>query len=252
MPGALDALQSQVGSLTPENLLPIILYFSSPQLQGQITTALDTCKAIDPCIEIHANNILNIANCIPGKYTPEDLSPLKIFQLEGSRGIEDHSHKGKVRHLGNQASFSFPKPPLTGASIQNQSPDWKQKWLTAQNPCFYCGGSGHWAPNCPVKLKAGQACRQQLGNPSVAQVGVVPTLENGEGLLDSGATHSVLGNISLFTQLLPANILLTVASQHCFNVDNIRTIQLNTSNGVLNLSNVLYCKAILGIVLSMG
>ncbi|MBW0541534.1 hypothetical protein O181_081249 [Austropuccinia psidii MF-1] len=60
--GALASLQSQVGALTLENLLPIILYFSAPQLQGQITTALDTRKAINPSIEIYANDILNFAN----------------------------------------------------------------------------------------------------------------------------------------------------------------------------------------------
>ncbi|MBW0530117.1 hypothetical protein O181_069832 [Austropuccinia psidii MF-1] len=103
---ALDALQSQVGNLTLENLLPIILYFSAQQLQGKITTALDTCKAINPSIEIHANNVLSIANCIQGKYTPEDLSPLQISWLESSQGIEDHSPKGKFKHPGNQTSLT--------------------------------------------------------------------------------------------------------------------------------------------------
>ncbi|MBW0536437.1 hypothetical protein O181_076152, partial [Austropuccinia psidii MF-1] len=250
--GALNDLQSQIGIFTPENLLPIILYFSAPQLQGKITTALNTRKAINPSIEIYANDIIDIASWVPGKHIPEDLLPLQISRIEGSRSHEDRPHKDRSQHPGNQTPFNSPKTPITGASIQNQSPEWKKKWLTAQNPCFYCGGSGHWAPTCPVKAKAEQARRQQSKNALVAQLGVVPTLENGEGLLDSGAIHSVVGNISLFTQLAPANMSLSVASRHRFNVDGIGTIRLNTPNGVLNLSNVLYCKAIPGIVLSMG
>ncbi|MBW0537164.1 hypothetical protein O181_076879 [Austropuccinia psidii MF-1] len=224
--GALDALQSQVGTLTPENLLPIILYFSALQLQGQITTALDTRKAINPSIEICANDILDIASWIPGKHVPEDLSPLQISRIEGSRGHEDHHYKGKSRQPGNQTPLNSPspKPLVTGVSIQNQSPEWKKKWLTARNPCFYCGGSGHWAPNCPVKAKAKQAHRQQSRGALVAWLGVIPMLENGEGLLDSGATHSVVGNIFLFTQLSPDDMSLSVASWHCFNVDGIGTI----------------------------
>ncbi|MBW0523541.1 hypothetical protein O181_063256 [Austropuccinia psidii MF-1] len=212
--GALAALQSQVGTLTPENLLPIILYFSAPQLQGQITTALDTQKAINPSIEICANDILDIASRIQGKAVPDDLSPLQISKIEGSRSSDKHSQKGKFRHSSGQILSQPPRSALTGASIQNKLPDWKRKWLTARNPCFYCRGSGHWAPNCPVKLKAEQARRQQSRNPSVARLGVVPTLENGEGLLDLGATHSVVGDISLFTRLSPANMSLSVASQH--------------------------------------
>ncbi|MBW0540455.1 hypothetical protein O181_080170 [Austropuccinia psidii MF-1] len=58
---------------------------------------------------------------------------------------------------------------------------------------------------------------------------MVPALEYDKAFLDSGATHSVVGDTSLFTALRRTNIALLIASSHQFQVDYIGNIFLNTS-----------------------
>ncbi|MBW0528771.1 hypothetical protein O181_068486 [Austropuccinia psidii MF-1] len=74
----------------------------------------------------------------------------------------------------------------------------------------------------------------------------------GDALLDLGATHSIVGNISFFTHLSSTNLTLSVASNHRFPIGGIGTIRLLTPNGPINLSNVLYRKHIPGVVISLG
>ncbi|MBW0538468.1 hypothetical protein O181_078183, partial [Austropuccinia psidii MF-1] len=102
-----------------------------------------------------------------------------------------------------------------------------------KEPLFLLWVTGHWAPNCPVKLKAEEARSKRGKVPSVASLGVIPALESNEALLDYGATHSVIGYISFFTYILPANFFLSVASHHCFALEGIGTIRLNIPNEVL-------------------
>ncbi|MBW0472055.1 hypothetical protein O181_011770 [Austropuccinia psidii MF-1] len=87
---------------------------------------------------------------------------------------------------------------------------------------------------------------------SVARIGTVPALENNEILLDSGATNSVVGDLSLFSDTRHTNMRLSVASSEQFNIDIIGSIKLKTKFGTLVVRNVLYCAAIPGIVLSIG
>ena len=75
--------------------------------------------------------------------------------------------------------------------------------------------------------------RAQRQPANVASMGVVP-------LLDSGATHSVLGELSLFTSLTANDMVLSVASSESFKVNGIGTIILDTPHGPLRLNNVLY------------
>ncbi|MBW0490659.1 hypothetical protein O181_030374 [Austropuccinia psidii MF-1] len=120
-------------------------------------------------------------------------------------------------------------------------------------PCHYCGEVGHWSPNCPVKAKANDARNKaphQQAN--VAGIGIVSALEGGNALLDSGATHSVVGNILLFTSLTPTDMTLSVASSKSYKVDAIGTIVLNTPTGKLEINNVLYCRSIPGVIISLG
>ncbi|MBW0482571.1 hypothetical protein O181_022286 [Austropuccinia psidii MF-1] len=83
-------------------------------------------------------------------------------------------------------------------------------------------------------------------------MGVVPILEADEAFLDSGATHSVVGNLSLFTSWKRANMSLFVASLESFKVEAIGSIALDTPYGILRLRNVLYCNDIPGVILSLG
>ncbi|MBW0536508.1 hypothetical protein O181_076223 [Austropuccinia psidii MF-1] len=200
----------------------LTLYFSAPQFQAQITNALDTRLAANPSLTVHSEDLLDIRE----KQREQERTPIKKFNN----------------------NFKNTPSPTAG-----RSEEWKKKWLTPSNPCFYCGESGHWVPDCPAKKKA-MAIRAKVASPrlSVAQIGAVPALENNEILLDSGATHSVIGDLSLFIDLKSANMKLSVASSEQFDVGAIGSIKLNTKFGLMIVKNVLYCAAIPGIVLSIG
>ncbi|MBW0542194.1 hypothetical protein O181_081909 [Austropuccinia psidii MF-1] len=115
--------------------------------------------------------------------------------------------------------------------------------LTASSKylCHYCGEVRHWFPNFPVRSKANEAgSGSQRQNANVASVGIFPMLESDAALLDYGAMHSVVGNISLFTSLVKTDMKLAVASSKLFDVEPIGTIKLNTPNGILQLDGVVY------------
>ncbi|MBW0480725.1 hypothetical protein O181_020440 [Austropuccinia psidii MF-1] len=88
--------------------------------------------------------------------------------------------------------------------------------------------------------------------PSVAQIGAFPALQNNEILLDSGATQSVVGDLSLLIYLKSANMKLSVASSEQFDIGALRSIKLNTNFGQMVTKGVFYCAAIPVIVLSTG
>ncbi|MBW0487121.1 hypothetical protein O181_026836 [Austropuccinia psidii MF-1] len=113
--------------------------------------------------------------------------------------------------------------------MTGRTEEWKKKWLTPMNPCLYFSEAGHWVPDCPERKKA-IIVKKRINSPrlSVAQIGAVPALENNEILLDSRATHSAVGDLSLFINLNPADIKLSVASSEPFDVGTIRSIKLNT------------------------
>ncbi|MBW0491020.1 hypothetical protein O181_030735 [Austropuccinia psidii MF-1] len=124
---------------------------------------------------------------------------------------------------------------------------------TPKNPCFYCGEAGHWEPKFLAHLKVANArFSSSQRKATVASIGAVPMLETKEALLDSGATHSVIGHISLFTSMKKANMHLLVASSHRFPADAIGNITLMTPQGCLFIKDMLLCKAIKGVVLSIG
>ncbi|MBW0478944.1 hypothetical protein O181_018659 [Austropuccinia psidii MF-1] len=83
-------------------------------------------------------------------------------------------------------------------------------------------------------------------------MGVVPILENDEALINSGATHSVVGNLLLFTSWEPTDMRLSVASSESFKVNATGSIALKTPYGLFQLNNVLYCSDIPGVILSLG
>ncbi|MBW0524342.1 hypothetical protein O181_064057 [Austropuccinia psidii MF-1] len=120
-------------------------------------------------------------------------------------------------------------------------------------PFQYCGEVGHWSPACPIKAKANEAkIKARHQKASVAGIGVVSTLEGSEAFLESGATHLVVGHLSFFTLLTPTNMTLSFASSESFKVDAIGTIELPTSNGIICLTNVLYCPNIPDVICSLG
>ncbi|MBW0481179.1 hypothetical protein O181_020894 [Austropuccinia psidii MF-1] len=161
---SLDALQSQIGPLTAENITPIILFFLAPQFQDQIATVLDTRKASNPDLNITTTDILDVTNCFQSRFTPESSSTAQLLRMESSK----HVNLSPKQKSNSQHRLNSPRPSMMAQSIDQQSPDWKKKWLTSKNPFFYCGGTGHWAPNCPVKSKAEEERLRHGKIPSVA------------------------------------------------------------------------------------
>ncbi|MBW0462672.1 hypothetical protein O181_002387 [Austropuccinia psidii MF-1] len=142
-----------------------------------------------------------------------------IRQITTASPSFDHSTKisrinalfpGHKDRNGGQKSRSTSAPQSTARTTR---PKKEAKTFDPSKPCFYCG-----------------------------------ELEILEALLNSGATHSVVGNVSLFTHIVPTNMSLSVASNQKLPVVGIGQIRLKMKKGFLTINNVLYCKEILGII----
>ncbi|MBW0535509.1 hypothetical protein O181_075224 [Austropuccinia psidii MF-1] len=254
---AVAAIEGQIGPIDSNKIITLSLFFSIPHLHDQITAALDTRLAANPSLTINAEDILDIVQQMNNKHVPtppED--SMQLSRIEASRlgnKMRSASHQGNRTPPKSTAPYLGLTTPQSASPIVNRSDGWKRRWLTPQNPCFYCGEVGHWAPDCPARLKAANArASSSKQKATVASMGTVPILENNEALLDSGATHSVTNNLSLFTNIRRTNMNLSVASSQQFQIDTIGDIQLNTSHGPLLVRDVLFCKDIPGVVLSIG
>ncbi|MBW0539585.1 hypothetical protein O181_079300 [Austropuccinia psidii MF-1] len=237
-------IKHQIGSIDENNLITMLYFLSAPQFKDQITTALDTRKATNPELKIYGEDILDII-----RQLTSDQSNQEEHQLSGIHA-KDESHPKKTNNKQSNLKKKA-KTPVSSTTTE----EWKKQWLTSDNPCFYCMRVGHWAHECKLRAKAQEFKnnhKKSNNDASVAAIGSVPLLENSEAMPDSGATHSVVGDISLFTRLSPTNMILTVASRDKFHVGAIGDIILNTNKGPLLTKDVLYCKHIPGIVLSMG
>ncbi|MBW0535088.1 hypothetical protein O181_074803 [Austropuccinia psidii MF-1] len=249
---AIEAIENQIGPIDSNLFTTLTLYFSAPQFQTQITNALDTRLAANPSLTVHSEDILDIVRQLLSKQSKnaEDesirLSRINAQHHHSSKEKQQEQEKTPMKRFNN--NFKNTPSPTEG-----RSDEWKKKWLTPRNLCFYCGESGHWVPDCPAKKKA-MAVRTRINSLrlSIAKIGAVPALENNEILLDSGATHSVVGDLSLFIDLKSTNMKLSVASSEKFDVGAIGSIKLITKFGPMIVENVLYCSAIPGVVLSIG
>ncbi|MBW0542700.1 hypothetical protein O181_082415, partial [Austropuccinia psidii MF-1] len=213
---AVHNLENQLGRIDSDTITTLAIYFAVPSMHQLIIPALNTLMATNPSIKVRPEDLLNM-----------------IRQIATASPSFDHSTE--VARLNAASKFASPKVP------------------SSRFPCHYCGEVGHWTPNCPIKAKANEArTKAKHQRPNITGMGVVSTLEAGEALIDSGATHSVVGNLSLFTSLAPIDMTLSVASSESFEVDAIGTILLHTSGGPLRLNNVLYCRHIPGVILSLG
>ncbi|MBW0542144.1 hypothetical protein O181_081859 [Austropuccinia psidii MF-1] len=195
----------------------------------------------NPELTVNVEDILDIVQQFQGRSTPI--------------GNEESINLSKINVSRAKPRTSQPYRPLQSPSqvppISSRLEEWKKRWLTLQNPCFYYGEAGHFAPKCPAQKKVTNARIWSRRKANVASIGAVPAMEYNEALLDSGATHSVVGDASLFTALQKTNMTLSVASSHQFPVDYISNIALKTCEGTLTIKNVLLCDAIKGAVLSI-
>ncbi|KNZ44114.1 uncharacterized protein VP01_94g1 [Puccinia sorghi] len=151
------------------------------------------------------------------------------------------------------------------------------------NPCRYCWEWGHWVSDCQLKkarkLPLGDPRRFNLNARLKKSANCHPALLNAAGpsttgratgnsanvvavqghpgngdhvLLDSGATDSVSNDFSLFKSLSLTSVSLIVASTDRFPVKQVGVIELKTAEGILRVSDVLYCPNIKGTIISLG
>ncbi|MBW0534653.1 hypothetical protein O181_074368 [Austropuccinia psidii MF-1] len=250
---AIESIESQLGPLDSSKILTLSLFFSLPNLQAPITSALDTRLAANPGLQINAEDIMDIVQQMRSRSAPiSNDNSIQLSKIDASH----HQTQSSLRMhtpVRNPRTYRNTQPPSQNSPIASRSEEWKKKWLTPRNPCFHCGEAGHWAPDCPARKKSANArFSSSQRRVDVASIGAIPALEYGEALLDSGATHSVVGDVSLFTTMQKTNITLLVASSHKFMVETIREITLTTRQGILTLQNVLFCPAITGVILSIS
>ncbi|MBW0464739.1 hypothetical protein O181_004454 [Austropuccinia psidii MF-1] len=133
-----------------------------------------------------------------------------IQSIENQMGPLDGHNKQKDGNKGR--STLAQRPSRTSNSEKKEVKD-----FYLAKPFFYCGELGHWVPNFQVRIKALKICAQNTpSNASIASYNAGPSLEILEALLDSGATHSIVGDIYLFTNMMKADMTLSVASNQKF------------------------------------
>ncbi|MBW0477963.1 hypothetical protein O181_017678 [Austropuccinia psidii MF-1] len=204
---SIEAIESQFGTLDSSKIITLSLFFSLPDLQENITSALNTCLAANPDITINAEDILDIVKQMWEKNTPaisEDI--MHLSRIDAST----------LQARNNQPSFMPNRNPFPNQANMAEA--------------------GNWEPKCPAHLKAANAILSSSQRKAmVASIGAIPMLENEEALLDSGATHTVIGDISLFTPMTKSNKNLLVASSYQLPVYAIGNVTLVTLQGRLPL-----------------
>ncbi|MBW0494317.1 hypothetical protein O181_034032 [Austropuccinia psidii MF-1] len=241
---AVQNLENQIGKINSELITTLAIFFGVPSMQQHITPAINTL----------------MANNLNRKFRPDDLLNM-ILQIATASSNFDHSTE--IAQINAASKFGTRNKSNDNAYKDNENhPNWlpstsyckkETRMLSSQYPCHYCGEVGHWSPTCPIWVKVNdvknKSRRQQV---NVAGMGVVPTLDNDEALIDSGATHSVVGNLSLFTSWEQTDMRLSVTSLESFKVNAIGSISLSTPYGPLQLDNVLYFGDIPGVIFSLG
>ncbi|MBW0563193.1 hypothetical protein O181_102908 [Austropuccinia psidii MF-1] len=243
---AIQNLEHQLGPITSETIATLAIYFAVPSMHQLIMLAINTLMATNTDLKVRPDDLLNM-----------------IRQISTALPSFDHSNEiariNATLKFGSKESYSSTnqrpsnKHPPANSRIGSSTRQFDTKTPSSRFPCHYCGEAGYWSPNCPIKAKANEMRSRAHHQPvNVAGTGVVPSLENNEALLDSGATHSVVGNILLFTSLKATDMTLAVASSKSFKVNSIGTIVLHTLYGTMEINKVLYCDNIPGVVISIG
>ncbi|MBW0461265.1 hypothetical protein O181_000980 [Austropuccinia psidii MF-1] len=199
---AIKSIESQLRPLNSSKILTLSLFFSLPNLQAPITSALDTRLAANPGLQINVKDLMDIVQQMRSRSAPiSNNDSMQLSRIDASPNrVQSSPHmptpgRNLKTYRNNQSSNQH-------TPIASRSDEWKKKWLTPRNPCFHCGEARHWAPDCPARKKAANARFSSLQQKvNVASIGAIPALEYGEALLDSGETHSVVGDISLFTTM---------------------------------------------------
>ncbi|MBW0524484.1 hypothetical protein O181_064199 [Austropuccinia psidii MF-1] len=210
---AINNIESQIGAVNSKTILTLTLFFSAQQFHEPLLNALDSRKAIDPSLEIHAQDIVVIANRMQQHPTIDSSSSITLSQMDANSNTPDLSWQSKLTPKTSHGPSLTPSTLTSSSnSICIKPEEWKKKWLTAKNPCFDCGQVGHWLPNCPTKVVVDQMKHQHRKKVVVASIAAMPLPGCRDALLDSGATHSVF---DAATGILPHHLPDVKLCNHC-------------------------------------
>ncbi|MBW0475372.1 hypothetical protein O181_015087 [Austropuccinia psidii MF-1] len=169
------------------------------------------------------------------------------------------------------------KQPSTRIPIGQQSKSWARYHLSPRFPCLHCFEWGHWVQDCKRKKAGLPAVKDPqkknpnailkkssiFSHPCIAEVEVedeeplLSSIQQAPGytslvLLDSGATHHVTENATLFSEYKKIDLTLSVASAKQHLVVGKGIINLACPSGNLRLTEVLHCPNIPGTVISIS
>ncbi|MBW0490260.1 hypothetical protein O181_029975 [Austropuccinia psidii MF-1] len=150
-----------------------------------ITPAINTLMVTNPDINVWLDDLLNMIRQI--------LTALPSFDHSNEIARINAASKFGQKESCSSTNQRLPNKHHPGnPRIASSSHQFDMRMPSSHFPCHYCREAGHWSPNCLIKAKANEMRSRAVHRPvNVAGMGVVPSLENNEALLDLGATHSV-------------------------------------------------------------
>ncbi|MBW0538923.1 hypothetical protein O181_078638 [Austropuccinia psidii MF-1] len=286
----LKTLKSAIGGTwTDDILLSLFFHNFNKDTYHSIANALDAKRAINPESLITSKEIMEIAQRFRSRKMETPQSHLMAFASprEGSYHHLQHQQSRRPGQTSSQPSIqprSQVLTPRAGAKHRKyphpstRPAEWAHKWLSPANPCLHCYEWGHWAQDCPMRLAGkppiedpriknpGYCLKKSrfVSHPAIAEIGsenrqeesvaAITTIPGDETLvlIDSGATHHVAGDRSIFRDYTTINLTLSVATAEKYSVKGMGTLVLYTQAGELRLTKVLHCERVPGVVVSLG
>ncbi|MBW0534724.1 hypothetical protein O181_074439 [Austropuccinia psidii MF-1] len=253
-----------LGGFTEDNLLAIIFHYRCQQYFNDIANALDGKLAINRSAVIMPKEVLEIAERMMKQSTSSNQAVIMAAATSSM--------------AGKQSGGASPK---SRPQLNARSKEWILRNITPDKPCFWCFEWGHWKQDCPIQLAGKPKCADPrlknpglklkksafLSHPALAKVEVFEDEDYFEAhvaavedmkvfaelvLLDSGTTHHVTSNQSLFRDFRPINISLSVATAAKYPVVGVGTAVFGVKGGTIILRRTLFCPDISGTVLSLG
>ncbi|MBW0500687.1 hypothetical protein O181_040402 [Austropuccinia psidii MF-1] len=195
------------------------------QFFHEISTAIDAKLSLDDKAQIRAEDILQVAQHFQKRNHTLSLSPPPLV-LAASSSHHQHSQPASGDCPHKKAGL----PGIPNPRIKNPNHILK-KSKVLPHPCV-------------------SEVEVEEEDPFIASI--ESTRENDSlVLLDSGATHHVSGDLSLFTNITKINLTLSVASAKKHPVEGKGLICLACPSGNLLLTEAFYCPDIPSTVISL-